>query len=410
MAHGVRTRLAVPLLIAAGAAVVAGACGDEPRPLPHGAPPTAVDLAAVPPAEIPARVLQECHAPLRGAMRCVAVTVTLPGAREVRVFAELPENLRTAENDGRYLLRGDEAFRLDDGSRPVTAAIRGELRALRQLVDAAALGPIHRATACTATAAKDTFALAGPDGTTVGLRLRPATLLPAEFAFGTTAVAVLDYLRTPTTWIPSRLAHPALGECTVHFELSDLTFADDLFTPPGAERDGPAAPQSKWILDKVDQRSPVPVLDETRAVRWVVLDDPGDWAARAAAYAPWDRDLQRQQQVIAGFPILTTIDGRRVLAIAFRPRAGAAAIALPAGTRELAFGDGRELYVYPATGDLDARGAEGERLLLARIARDGLVAEGAVRYQPYLHLEDGAPTAEQLANPTVRVSIRVRPR
>lgn len=366
----------------------------------------------MPAEQLPARVLQECHAPLRGTMNRLAATVTLPDGSELRAFAKLPALLRIASPGGQFLLRDDTCYRIDAPVGPAPAAALERMQALRDLLDAAAFGPLHRATGCTATATAGDYAITVPEATPVRLMMRPQTLLPAAFVFGAARVDVLDYLRTPSTWIAKRLHHPALGDCVVRFEVSDVEFEESVFAPPGAAREGGAPPQMRMPAEAIERRSSVPILADTKPVRWVVLDDPGDWASRTALYAPWDACLQGLGQVIAGFPILTELDGRPVLAVPFRARKGQSDsnLRLREGTRELAFGAGLELFVFPPQGDLPTRRADGERMLREVAAAQGLVPEGSVRCQVYVHLEDGVPTAEALQSPTVRMSFRVNRR
>jgi hypothetical protein len=139
----------------------------------------------------------------------------------------------------------------------------------------------------------------------------------------------------------------------------------------------------------------------------VRLPDPGDWAARAAAYAPLHAELERQDQSIAGFPQLWQQDGQRWLGAPFRRRSDGPALQAPGDWQVLEIAAGRWLVVHPAEGDLATRIATGERLLQDALRERGLRARGPIVSQPYLHLHEGAPSATALAAAKVRVAVPV---
>ena len=169
----------------------------------------------------------------------------------------------------------------------------------------------------------------------------------------------------------------------------------------------PAAPKLKRPITDVEQRSPVPIAVAARAVRWVVLPDPGDWAARALAYAPVYDELQRQDQQIAGFCGLAREGERDLLVVPFRQRTGGKPLTPPAGWQVREVPAGTSLVVYPDQGDLAQRRARGEDLLRRDLAEQGMTAAGPIVAQPFFHLHEGPPTDEQLAAPVVRMSVLV---
>ncbi len=349
-------------------------------------------------------MLDECHRPLRGRVDRVAAIVRLPDGQTVRLFAQLPDRLRAIDAAHSLLLVEDQAFQLDGGEAaaapPATAA---HLRRLRTLLDAALLGPLHRATGCQRTG-PTTWDLTQPEGAAVGLELRPGTLLPARIG----AVQLIDYRRTSTTWIVQRAALADLGECQLEFVFDDLDWAPDFFAP----RAGTAAPTTGARLrlpaTAGEPRSATPFVVEAAAARWIVVADPGGWPARAERYAPLHAELRRQDQQVAGFPILWQEDGQAWLAAPFRRRPGGPDFAPPAGWTIRDVAAGRWLVVYPPDGDLAARTGAGAAGLQAALAPLGLAADGPVLAQPFVHLEAGEPSAATLAAPVVRMSVRVR--
>jgi hypothetical protein len=378
--------------------VLLAACGES------APPPRAVDLAAIPGDRLAQAVLDECHAPLRGAMARVAATVTLPDGRVVNVFAELPTRLRAQSTAGLFVLRGDDARRLD-GAAPATSAQQAELRDLRALLDAAAFGPLHRAVRC-ARVDGTTFEVVEADGATTRVTLRPGTLLPEKLAGPGGIVLAHDYLRTPTTWIARELWIAGLGRCRVRFDSGAIDWSDDVFAWPEEAKAAPDRPRLSAPGGGGEAQSTTPTPVAQKAMRWACVRDPGDWPARAAAYAPLHAELERQQQQIAGFPLLFEQDGANWLAAPFRRREGGPEFAAPAGWDVRMQPDATLLVCYPEGDDVAAKAAAGLRALQQALRERGLAGRGPVTAQPFVHLHEGPPTAAKLATAKVRVAVR----
>ncbi|MCC7398866.1 MAG: hypothetical protein IT455_17500 [Planctomycetes bacterium] len=381
----------------------------EAAPLPAGPTPRAVDVAALAPEQLVDAVLDECHRPLRGKMARLSATVTTQALGTVQVFAELPGRARVQGDHGGYLLLGDDVLPLTEDAEAPPPARRQALRDLGALVDAAALGPLHRATSCRRDD-DGAFVLGQPGGGEVTLRLRDGTLLPASLAHGGNEVQLLDYLRTRTTWIVCRARSAGLGECRITFDTSVHDWAPDFFQPLGGRRGGGSSQVVPLPGVRVETRSPTPMLVEGKAMTWAVVRDPGDWPARVAAYRRLCDEITRQGQQRFGFPGLWRDADHDVLAAPFRPRDGGPAFVAPSGWQLVDVAEGHLLVVYPAAGDLAAKVAEGTRLLQEALARHGLEARGPIVAQPYLHLDEGEPAAAKLADPVVRMLVAVRNR
>lgn len=366
--------------------------------------PRAVDLSKVPDEQLIERVLDECHRTLQHRMRNVRVAVTGLSEGDALLQARLPLPARVRLGDGNWLVRDDGVHRLDEGDAPPAAAER--LRRLVRLVDVAAFGPLYRATGCRRVDGPASYRLEGPDGPTV-LHLRPGTLLPLAIERAGERVTIDDYLRTRTTWVPNRLTSPALGGLDVVFEDGGISFAPDLFDLPseiGEER-----PTQRIVVPGavIETPSPTPIVVALQATRVVLLDDPGTWTARHERYGPVHDELEAQDQKIAGFPLLFELDGRRVLGAPFRQRDDGAALEPPADWVLRDEPAGKLLVVYPPEGSVDERIATGISDLQRALANRGLRALGPITAQPYLHLDEGAPSAEKLADARVRVFVRI---
>lgn len=375
-----------------------------------------MDVAAIAPADLPGAVLDECHGPLRGRMDRIAATVQFADESTVKVFARLPDQLRTAGPNGVLLLVDGRAYRLgEETGQPVDARTEQWLRDLLTVADAAALGPLQRASACRSDG--DGWLLTEPRGP-MRLQLRQDTLLPQRLAPATgdaardaaSAVTFVDFLRTTKTWMAQHVQHPALGACALTFDLADLQWAPDLFTPPAEKAPVETAP--KLVMPTsggMESRSPTPIPGSAAALRLVVVDDPGDWAQRAAVYAPIQLELERQDQKIAGFPMLFTDGDRQLLGAPFRQRPGGPALAPPADWEIRSEPDTELLVVYPPQGDFEQRRKAGAELLQAALAAAGRKARGPIVAQPFLHLQDGVPPADKLAAPVVRMTVALLP-
>lgn len=415
MAQGIRSRPVVRaaaaggLLLAAaiGAALAGGGCSD-----PQAA--HRVDVAAIADGELLGAVLDACHGPLRNRMDRIAVEVQFADGQSNKVFAQLPESLRTTGPNGALLLVGTNGWRLGD-EQPLDAATLQWLQQLRSVVDVAAFGPLQRATGCE-RGADNTFVLVQPDGSRCELRLRDGTLLPHSLTTAaangspTQRIEFLEYLQTSKTMIAQRVRHPELGECTLRFDLADLQWAADLFAPPA----GRVATQATTTVSLPtagggEVRSATPILGTAAAMQLVILSDPGDWPARAAAYAPLHQELERQNQKIAGFPMLFRDGERDLLAAPFRQRDGGPAFSAPAGWEIRSLPASELLVVYPAAGDFTARRDAAETMLREALLALDRKANGPIVAQPFLHLQDGTPPATKLTAPVVRCSVLLLP-
>lgn len=402
MAQGVRPRPLTATVAAIPIALCAlPACGARETAVA----PRHVDTAALAPEQVVAAVLDECHARIRERMQCVRALVTDPDGVELRLEAALPDRARLEVGGERWVLADGEVRRADGA--PAMDADAARMRRVVRLVDAAAFGPLYRATGCSRIG-PDAFLLDQPDGRRTRLVLRTQTLLPAALADDGEEVRFVDYLHPRQTWVVREAVIDGLGRCRVVFEDGGLRFPDDLFRPE-PERSAPAGPQQRLTAAgaAIEPRSPVPRIVDVDALRLVLLPDPGDWPGRVAAYRPVHAELVRQEQQIAGFPLLWRDGDRSWLAAPFRPRPGSAPLRAPAGWQLAEVASGRWLVVYPPDGDLDQRIAAGTAELQRALTDRQLVARGPVRAQPWLHLEEGEPDAAKLRAPTVRMVVPI---
>ena len=349
-------------------------------------------------------VLQECHRPLRARMQRVKATVTLGGEHSVLLQATLPDRARIRAGRDEWLVIEGRVSTLTGADVAPSEAQR--LRDIVAVVDAAAFGPLYRAASCART--DDAYRLVDGSGRESQLTLFPQTLLPSSLHRSADRVDVLEYLRTPTSWVARMLAHPRLGPCRVVFEDGGVQFPDGYFDPE-RERTGQQQVLRQPIPGAVvETQSPTPIVVDGKATQLVVLPDPGDWQDRYAPYREVVEELQLQNQRIAGFPCLFIDDDRRgLMAAPFRQRKGQAPFDPPSDFLVSDVPAGKLLVVYPPNGDVDARIEAGRRLLERALANRRLTAKGPMIAQPFVHLDAAPPEAAELVDVAVRVWVRI---
>lgn len=355
---------------------------------------------------MPDAILEHCHGVLRGSMDRVSALVTDPSGAEWQVHARLPGSLRAQQGATVHLLV-DGTLRSFAGDRqlPPDTGVQQTLTELRTVLDAAALGPLHRTVEARRVDARS-FHLKLTDGEALML-MRADDLRPEAFRTSGGEVHVTDWLRTSTTWIPRKLRVGEGPEWTVRFQLSDVEWAANFFEPPAAA--GTVAKAAvRMPGNRAEPRPALPVRDENRAMRWVVVDDPGTWELRAERYRTHHDALVEQDQQIAGFVSFFTEGTRKCMAVPFRQRPEGKAFGAPAGweVRNLPRTD--VLLVFPDAGDYEQKVARGTELLQQALTDQGLEAAGPIVAQPYFHLQEGLPPAERLATPVVRMTVAVR--
>lgn len=393
---------------ALAALVLLTACGD-PRPEPGPAPPdapTAVDTGGMTADQLAAAILEHCHGPLQLGMDRVAVEVTLPDGARLEAFTALPDHLRVQQEGAPpQILTGADAFLLaGEVAQAVDATSLERLRALRLLLDAATLGPLYRRTAVERL--PDGLLARQGDGTAWEIHLQPGTLLPERLQSGATAVHLRQHLRTSATWIPQQVELAPLGRCTLAFRSLDVSWDEAFFARPGAVATPAVVTPPPTVLSTgPEARSRTPQPGRNRAASWIVVDDPGSWAERAAVYRRHAAVLKENGQSLAGFGGFLREGGRDRMVIPFRPRQGAAPFTPPADWQVRPQPDANVLVVYPEGTDFADKVRNGQQALQAALQAAGHPATGPFLAQPFVHLEDGEPAAAKLASMEVRMTV-----
>lgn len=384
-------------------------CGERAAAV---ATPRVVDTSGMTAQQLRLAVLAECHGDLQGLSRCTA-RVTLADGTAVQAFCDLPDRIR-AQWSGAHIrvLDGDRGFAVADQQvRELTAAERQRLAALRTLLDAALLGPLYRAADCEREGRDLRVVTAGGDTWIVTLQ----QLVPVALQGPHGTVHIVDWLRSQQpsmpTWIPSRAELGDLGACELQFGNEDLIWDDGFFAPPQPQAGKlqlVLPPDGSHPLPLPNLRPAVPTEAENRPMQWLVLDDPGDWAARQQRFRQYHDVLAAQDQQDAGFVGYQRDGDHALMIIPFRQRPGGKPLAAPDGWNIRSLPAVPVLEVYPQSGDLAQRLAAGRELLERELARRHLTAAGPILAQPFFDLQDGVPPPARLAAPVVRVSVPLR--
>jgi len=411
--------------LAAGLCLLAGCGGssaersDGPDRQSRVAQPRVVDVATLTASEVPALVLRECHGEIRGMDR-LAARLWLPDQTMLRLFAQLPDDIRVEFPNGDIqIVRQTDAVRIRraaDGpleTVPLASEAARRLRAVRALIDIATLGPLRRASACERIGTRS-FRLLQSAGEPWEMVLREDSLLVERMVGHGYDARITEHLRTAVSWIVRALEIEPLGACVLRLDSVDFRFEDALFRPGQsnmnqAEQTDPATkPAHPLIRVNQELRPTTPEIHGTNELWWLVMEDPGDWSNRAQQVQEQLALLRDQGQVLAGFTGFITEDRKRRLVIGFRqqhednppyePPDGQDVRHVPAQ---------RVLVVFPPAGTIEERIAEGTRQLREKLSASGLSSTGPILAQPYLHLDEGLPTAERIADPVVRVSVHI---
>jgi hypothetical protein len=386
------------------------ACSESPKLLPHSDPHRhdvrKISIDDYNDAQIVAAVIEECHAPIKKRMQQVTASVKPSNERRIIVQADLPHLVRIYDGKQQFLLRDQSAYRMDETA--ITAEERERLQQIAKLVDAAAFGPLYRATSCRRSG--DDFVLSDQRGNKTIMRLHENSLLPSAFVYPDQLVQIGDYLRTKTTWVARWATVDPLGTCEVVFEDGGVVFDAELFQPPESAKQEPKPNRIRMPApgNATEQEQTTPTLMAGKATQLILIADPGDWPTRHSLYQPIHDELEAQGQQIAGFPMMFEDEGKRWLAVPFRQRKRGKALIAPANWRIDSSDASRMLVVYPQNGDLHEKMQKGSQTLTRALANRNLTAIGPLVTQPFVHLHSSPPTKEKLSSCKVRVSVRIK--
>lgn len=373
-----------------------------------------IDLASLDGSTVPARILAACHADVTGFDR-FAAQITLPDGAGAKAFGNLPSRLRIEWPDQRVHLVDGPIARTAGREGTPSSALAGEeaarAAAMLRLLDAATLGPLRRASACERTG-DASFRVTTRDGATFSLALAPDALrvaslqqiAPVEAA----PVVVVEHLRTSTTHIVRVAETAPLGACTIRFDAVDFTWDESMFDDRATEHPAATQKPAPSVTVGAPQRPTEPTIESTRPARWLCIDDPGTWEARASFAQRAAAALRAAGQSPAGFCGLADDGGRALFVVPFRAGPGAAGFDAFEGATIREAPAFRTLAVYPPRGSFDERARQGAAQLHKALADRALHAAGPVLTQPFLHLDEKTPDAEALASPVVRVSVALR--
>ena len=314
--------------------------------------------------------MEACHGPVRGTMDRIHLRLD-PAGKQVQAHQPIPTNTESPTPEETGSASGTPALRVSL-SLPTSIRCSSENQGITQLLDGktgyviggrgeprAQGGPTVRQTTATEMAALIQFRdLCGQmllqpleleceaanhafapdntadhvrwerDGKTFTLELQPGRLLPRTLTGPAGTVAFETWIFPAQTAMPQRLRLDDRGTWTLRIETGDVEFLGDAFAPAQASTDPNDTDRTKpdrtrtGTMSGGEARPRQPTLIKEPALRWLVLDDPGDWQTRHERYLANGRQLGKQHQKLAGYVIFTTIENQPVLAIPFTSPGG----------------------------------------------------------------------------------------
>jgi hypothetical protein len=355
-----------------------------------------------------AALLARCHGALRGQLGSCTVELRagdqegpwrrldLDGAR-MRV-TQMSDNKKAVE-----LLREDGAWRGDgENFVPLDAAERDALADLRELVRAAYLAPLY-APGAVARRGPTVFAVEDAAGATWRLEIDPARQVPWRLAGPAGEVRFLTFFSSGVSELPADVELGTRGKHHLKLVAAGVRFDAWVFRRPGATTAAHTPPPIRIVRGEPQ----VPEVMALAARPFLVLDDPGEWAARATRIAACYAALREQGQGEEGLPFFYEEQGAAKIGVPFAPAAEPGSPAFVARTGQvLARRPQQFALVLYRSGEPFADGHRaGARELLAHATKTKSAAAGPLRVIPHVDWAAGAPDAATLATVKLRFEL-----
>lgn len=378
-------------------ALSAAGCRQGPQPEP------AAQIAAV---------LEHCHGPLRGSLaRSIVELRESPDGGVTQVIAELPARMRVKRPCGRVdLLLADRgvSWSPDSAPRDSSAPELAELIALRRALRALLLLPLYEVRSANWIGPL-MLELVTASGEAWRLELDNDRLRPRRLASADADVRFVTYIDTGFTRLPRETGFGGLPYRHAAIVTSGIALNDALFQPDRG--DASPANQTITVRRNPTELPQTPQLQELPARRFLVLDDPGDWDARAELLRDEARQLYDAGQVADGLPVYATTGTRAMLLIPFKPDPdrGGAALQARAGQEILERAATRAAVFAPPPGVWDEILRSGRASLTEFAAGEGLRTDGPLWITPF-PTKGSVPASAERERIRARLEIVVVPR
>ena len=341
------------------------ACSDDPT------------VEQLPADQVIRRILEHCHGARLGQFG--ACTLELHSSKQAMQYCSLqaPGNLRISVPRGRQSLVRDGkvwTWRLMQDAVKAEGQELADLRLLADLLRQMFLAPLYAKRKWQHLDARNLIGRSA-DGEEWQLEYRNDVFEPTKL---TGPKGSVDFLASTSgnTRIPTRVRLDRLGEFTVKVVSAGQAFEPGMFELPNQRTS-----KGRMIVYGQTSKPKVPEFQKIRAKHWLIIPDPGEWAARKTLCNTSGRMLYAAGQSNAGDTFFFTEEGEPFMVIPFKsdPERGNKAFT-PAGELQVRKVDAQTAaVVYAPEGELAERIAAGRELLDKFLDDQSLTASGPLR-------------------------------
>lgn len=361
-----------------------------------------------------AALLQRWHGILRGELDRIIVELRASAADGARRKLDIDRTRMrvVTQGDGPKVIEvllDDRAWRTRQGE--ATTALEDDERQalvdLRLLVTGAYLAPLYGARSISRRG-PTVFAVEAGDGTTWRFEIDAARQMPVSISGPAGTVRFLSFLSTGVSDLPAEVELGALGKQHLTLIARGVAFEPGLFreatdAASGAARRAP----TPWRVTTGEPSKPE--VMELPARPFLVIEDPGDWATRAARIVASYATLTEQGQREEGLPFLCEVDGKPTIGIPFAPDEERGGHAIVARQDQVIRHRPQEfaIVLYRGKQAFAPSRVAGERDVRNYLDQTKAVATGCLRVIPHFDWHRGEPSAAALAAVKLRFELPI---
>lgn len=323
--------------------------------------------------EVVDRILHRALGPYLEGRATAAAEVRIGlAAKPLFCSVELPSRLRASRPDGSVLLmneRGSWTWTASEPPRVANDADRLQGEQLLEVFSAARLMALGNAQPIARDMDNLNIQLRDEGGTTHVLCFDPVSLKPLGLTSGETEFQFLSHFESEVTFIPT---HVQVADRAYFIDTLDLgiEFEDDAFEP----QRNVGTPQQRPRLEVE--------LEQAYERRWLMVPDPGSWAAREAAMESAGNRLGANGWGGGGDPVLVEDDlGTWFVVQYLEAQDSPRPITKEAGERDLARPERRVLRCEAPPGDFEERQEAAREALRAYAEAKGLELDGPIYFE-----------------------------
>ncbi len=276
---------------------------------------------------------------------------------------------------------------------------------LRDLVAAAYLVPLTGAKSI-ARRGPTVFAIEARDGSTWRFEIDAARQLPVSLSGPPGEVRFLTFLSTSASELPADVELGTLGRHHLRLIACGVLFEKSLF----------AEPASVASQRRLAQAVPAPTGEPAEPEVWPLaerpflrIEDPGDWATRAARVLAAYATLTEQAQLEEGLPFLFEAENKAWIGIPFAPDADQGGPSFVARRDQVVQRRPQQfaLVLYRGKQAFEASSLAGSNAVRAYATQTQSIVTGPLRVIPHLDWHRGEPSAAALAAVKLRFELPI---